>query len=106
MEKILSELKPKEKGKAMSEIVSVVKMEIGQTGKIVEIHGGAGMSLKLENLGIRVGKEIKKLNQQAMRGPVVMAVGKSQVAIGFGMATRVLVEVGKEEENNENSSNG
>ncbi len=105
MEKILSELKPEGKGNAMSEIVSVVKMKIGQAGKVVEIHGGAGMSSRLENLGIRVGEEVKKLNQQAMRGPVVVAIGKSQVAIGFGMATKILVEI-VEEVFDENSSNG
>ncbi|MEW6608603.1 MAG: FeoA family protein [bacterium] len=90
----------------MHKSISLVQMKIGESGKIVEIQGGAGMSLKLENLGIRVGEEIKKVSQQAMRGPVVVAVGKSQVAVGFGMATRVLVEVEKEEGIDENSSNG
>lgn len=89
----------------MDKRVSLVQMEVGKSGKIVEIHGGEKMSLKLENLGIRVGEEIKKINQQALRGPVVVEVGKSQVAIGFGMATRVLVEM-PEEAIDENSSNG
>lgn len=77
----------------MDKRVSLAQMEVGKSGKIVEIHGGQEMSLKLENLGIRVGEEIKKVNQQALRGPVVVEVGKSQVAIGFGMATKVLIEI-------------
>ncbi len=89
----------------MDKRVSLVQMETGKRGKIVEIQGGAGMSLRLENLGIRVGEEVEKLSQQAMRGPVVVTIGKSQVAIGFGMATRVLVEM-PEEVVDESSSNG
>lgn len=90
----------------MDKRVSLVEMKVGESGEIVEIQGGTGMRLKLENLGIRVGEEIRKVSQQAMGGPVVVAVGKSQVAVGFGMATRVLVEVEKEEGIDENSSNG
>jgi len=69
----------------MDKKVSLVKMEIGTKGKIIEIHGGEEMSLKLERLGIRIGEEIKKISQQAMRGPVVVEEGKSKVAVGFGM---------------------
>jgi ferrous iron transport protein A len=72
---------------------SLVQMEIGDMGKIVEIHGGARMSSRLGNLGIRVGEGIKKVSQQAMRGPIIVAVGRSQVAIGFGMARNILVKI-------------
>ncbi|MEW6619912.1 MAG: FeoA family protein [bacterium] len=86
--------------------IFLVQMEIGERGRIIEIQGGARMSLRLENLGIRVGEEIKKISQQAMRGPAVVEAGKSQVAIGFGIASRILVEVEEGKEINENSSNG
>lgn len=80
----------------MDKIVSLVQMKIGISGKIVKIQGGTGISLKLENLGIKIGEEIKKVNQQAMHGPIVVVVGKSQVAVGFGMATKILLEVEEE----------
>ncbi|MDI6793334.1 MAG: FeoA family protein [bacterium] len=79
-----------------NEKVSLSDMKAGQTGVIVELHGRQGMISKLSTLGIRVGEKIKKISQQAMRGPVVVEVGRSQVAIGFGMAGRVLVEAAKE----------
>jgi Fe2+ transport system protein FeoA len=88
----------------MNKKVSLVKMEIGKTGKIIEIRGGEEMSLKLERLGIRIGEEIKKISQQAMHGPVVVEAGKSQVAVGFGMAAEVMVEI--KEAIDENTSNG
>lgn len=73
--------------------VSLVEMRAGESGRIVEIEGGYGMIRKLETLGIRLGKEIRKLSGQLMRGPVMIQVGNTQVGIGFGMASRILVEV-------------
>lgn len=89
----------------MDKKLFLVQMEIGRKGKIAEIIGGEKMSLKLERLGIMVGKEIKKVSQQAMRGPVVVEVGKSQIAVGFGLASAVMVEV-IQEADNENPSCG
>ncbi len=79
----------------MAKRISLVEMRVGETGKIVEIQGGHGMARRLETLGIRIGKEVKKLSGQLMRGPILIQAGNTQVGIGFGMARRVLVEVDK-----------
>lgn len=71
-------------------------MRSGQRGKIVEINGGAGLAQKLEALGIRTGKEITKVSEQLMRGPVLLQYNQTQAALGFGMASKVLVEVNGE----------
>ena len=76
--------------------VSLLQMRPGQRGKIVEINGGYGLAHKLEALGIRTGKEITKISEQLMRGPVLLQQGHTQAALGFGMASKVLVEVGGE----------
>lgn len=78
--------------------VTLNKMKADQTGVVVELQGGSRMLSKLSTLGIRIGGKIKKISQQAMGGPAVVVVGRSQVAIGFGMATRILVEVEEEKE--------
>lgn len=77
--------------------VSLVQMRSGQKGRIVEINGGAGLACKLDALGIRTGKEIKKISEQLMRGPVLLQQGHTQAALGFGMASKVLVEVNGED---------
>ena len=61
-------------------------------GKVTDIRGGHGMLRRLEALGIRQGVTIKKVSAQFMRGPLVVRVGNTQAAIGFGMARHVLVE--------------
>jgi len=75
------------------EIISLARMSPGQAGMIVQIDGGRGLSSRLDGLGIRVGKKITKVSGQLMRGPVLLRQDNIQVALGFGMACRVLVEV-------------
>ncbi len=78
--------------------VSLAQMQAGQRGKIVEINGGYGLARKLDALGIRVGKEVTKVSAQWMRGPVLLRQDNTQAALGFGMASKVLVELsGKDE---------
>ena len=73
--------------------VSVAQMRAGQRGKIVEINGGHGLARKLDALGIRAGKKITKISAQWMRGPVLVRQNHTQIALGFGMASKVLVEL-------------
>jgi len=73
--------------------ISLAQMRSGQRGKIVEINGGYGLARKLDALGIRVGKEITKVSAQWMRGPVLLRQDNTQAAVGFGMASKVLVEL-------------
>ncbi|KPL14272.1 iron transporter FeoA [candidate division WOR_3 bacterium SM1_77] len=67
-------------------------MHAGETGKVVEVNGGHGFKKRLEAMGIRPGMKITKISGQIMRGPVIVKVGTAQIAIGFGMARRVVVE--------------
>ncbi|NSW92723.1 MAG: ferrous iron transport protein A [Firmicutes bacterium] len=68
-------------------------MRNAQSGTIVSIYGGIGMLRRLEALGIRVGGKITKKSALIGRGPVIIAVGNTEIAVGYGMASRILVEV-------------
>ena len=68
-------------------------MQIGQSGVVVQIQGGHGLVNRLNSLGIRPGKRITKVSSMIMRGPVTIEVDRAQVAIGFGMANRIIVEL-------------
>lgn len=72
---------------------SLAQMGAGQTGIIHDIQGGHGMRTKLEAMGIRPGVRITKVSGQIMRGPIIVRAGKTQVAIGFGMARKVFVSI-------------
>ena len=72
--------------------VTLAQMQNSQSGVVVEIRGGHGMVNRLSALGIRPGKRITKLGGGFMRGPVTVQVDRAQVAIGFGMARRIILE--------------
>jgi ferrous iron transport protein A len=72
---------------------TVAQMRTGDKGRIIEIAGGYGLTRRLEALGIRPGKKITKVSSMLMRGPVTIQVDGVQVAIGFGMARRILIEL-------------
>ena len=71
---------------------TLARMRTGQGGKVIQIKGGFGMANRLSALGIRPGKRITKISNMFMRGPVTVQVDRARVAIGFGMATRIIVE--------------
>jgi ferrous iron transport protein A len=74
-------------------MISLREMKEGEAGRVVEIQGGREVKGRLEALGIRVGVRLKKTGQQIMGGPVMVEVGRTQVAVGFGMAGKVFVEL-------------
>lgn len=68
-------------------------MKSGEKGNVADIRGGHRMLRRLEALGIRPGVAITKVSAQFMRGPVIVRVGNTQAALGFGMARHVFVEI-------------
>jgi len=72
--------------------VPLTRIQAGQEGIIVRIEGGTRLINRLAALGIRPAKRITKVSSAIMRGPVTIKVDRTQVAIGFGMASRIMVE--------------
>jgi len=64
-----------------------------QTSSVKEKGGCYGVIHRLEALGIRPGKKITKISAHFWRGPVTVIVDKTKIAIGHGMAQKIVVEV-------------
>ena len=73
--------------------VTVDRMRAGERGVVVSISGGWGMARRLEQLGLRPGKTLTKVSSQFMAGPVTVMVDSRQVAMGRGIASRILLDV-------------
>lgn len=73
--------------------ITLISMKNAQSGIVVAVKGGKGMINKLESLGIRLGVRITKKSAVIGGGPVIIGVGNTELAIGHGMASRILVEV-------------
>ena len=72
--------------------MDITNMKTGERGIIKSILGGYGLTKRLSAMGIREGVEITKVSAQWMGGPVVIRIGNTQVAIGYGMAKKIIVE--------------
>ena len=74
-------------------MLSLAQLLSGQSDKVISIEGGMGFRQRLENLGIRKGVMIKKAKGMSAYGPIVVKVGSAQIALGRGMASKVIIEV-------------
>jgi ferrous iron transport protein A len=74
-------------------VLPLTQIEAGSSGTIIEIQGGRGIVSRLNALGVIPGKKITKISAMMMRGPVVFRVNNTEIAIGFGMARKVMVEL-------------
>ena len=78
------------------------QLACGDAAQIASIDGGLGIRRRLEALGIYPGDRVKMIQVSAFRGPVLVETGVRRLAIGRGVARRVLVHapaaVGRGEE--------
>jgi ferrous iron transport protein A len=63
-----------------------------ETGTVIEIQGGQGLANRLNSLGIIPGKKVTKKGSMMLRGPVTVQINRSLIAIGYGMAQKIIVE--------------
>lgn len=70
---------------------------------VVRIEGGRHLASRLHNLGILPGKRIRKLGTMPGSGPVMVDCDGVRIALGRGMAERVIVQPLREAEKAEES---
>ncbi len=73
-------------------VMPLVSANAGESVRVVDVLGGHGLASRLEALGIRPGTSIIKRSEMFMRGPVTVEAHGAQIAIGYGMASKILVE--------------
>lgn len=74
-------------------LIPLTEMRRGQSGVVRELHGGSEFAQKLASLGVRIGQGLTKVSSMVLNGPVVISIHKRHIAIGFGMARRIVVEI-------------
>lgn len=74
-------------------MITLKNLKTGKNAIVREITGGIGLKRRLESLNIRVGKNIRKVSTLPFRGPIIIEVDNCKIAIGRGMAGKILVEV-------------
>ncbi|MCF8000796.1 MAG: ferrous iron transport protein A [Halanaerobiales bacterium] len=75
-------------------IISLADLKAGKKGEVFSFKGGKKLKKKLDSLGIRKGKQIKKVSDMVLKGPITIQIdNSSRVAIGRGMAEKIMVKV-------------
>ena len=77
----------------LSPKLTLLSMRENEAGYIFEVSGSAEFQGKLKAMGLYTGRHILKRSPEKSRGPVVVEVMGTKVALGRGMAARVSVKV-------------
>lgn len=72
--------------------ISLVQIKANHKGKIIEILGSPNLQNRLMSLGVYKGKEVSKLSHIGLKGPVVIKAGRSVLALGHSVASKIIVE--------------
>ncbi len=59
---------------------------------VAEIRGGRGLVRRLADMGLTPGTTLKVINSQ-MPGPILIDLRGSRLALGHGVALKVMVEI-------------
>ncbi|MDD5079744.1 MAG: FeoA family protein [Candidatus Omnitrophica bacterium] len=73
--------------------IDLTQLQPRETGIVKEIQGGHGLVSKLQSMGLRPGKKVTKVSSHFWHGPQTLEIDNMQIAVGFGMAKRIFIEV-------------
>lgn len=68
------------------------RVEPNKEVRLIAIEGGKKMKKRLADLGLNIGATIKVIRKSG-QGPLILAVKESRLAIGDGMASKIIVEL-------------
>ena len=67
------------------------EMEYEEEGTVTDIEGT--LRKKVAGMGIRVGKKLKMITKQPVKGPVVVVVDEANTSLGLNIAEKIIVEM-------------
>lgn len=73
-------------------MVKLIDIPSGVASKIAALTDHGPLSRRLNALGLRPGAEVVVLRRTPLGGPLVVAVGRTQVSLRRGVAATVLLE--------------
>lgn len=86
-----------EVGKRKENLVALSDLKEGQFGKVFFIRGGHNVLQRLLDMGLTPGTRISVVKAAPFEGPVEVAVRSSKLALGRGIASKVFVDMEKQE---------
>lgn len=75
---------------------TLAELQPGESAEIVALNGGEGFRARLRAMGLAEGRTVRKFSRIRWGGPIVVIVDRAQVAVGRGMAKKIVVRVADE----------
>ena len=64
----------------------------GQEVELLAVHGGWGIRRRLAEMGLNPGVKIRVMQSNFWGGPIIVAVRDTRLALGRGMAHKIMVK--------------
>jgi len=74
----------------LNRVMRLAELMPGQAGRVVYLTGGYGFMRRLTDMGLTPGVLVRVLKNDV--GPIVVEVRGIRLALGRGVASRILVE--------------
>lgn len=72
--------------------MTLIQVKSGQMVRILSVKGGVGLEHKLRQLGLVPGDNALVLRHAPLGGPILVEVDGRSIALGRGVASKILVE--------------
>jgi len=79
--------------KELKAAIPLALLSVGEEGEIVGMRGGRGMVQRLSEMGFTNSTRVKVLSSSSP-GPVLVGVRDARVALGRGIAMKIMVNLG------------
>jgi len=67
------------------------EMAYGEEGIVLKIE--EDLRQKIAGVGIRIGKKLKMMTKEPLKGPVVVMVDEAKTSLGLSVADKIIMEV-------------
>jgi len=71
----------------------LAELKPGEIAEIIALNGGDEFQSRLRAMGLAEGQTVRKLSRIRWGGPIVLLVNRAQVAVGRGMARKIVIRV-------------
>jgi Fe2+ transport system protein FeoA len=70
---------------------SLEELSVGAKAKVIRLQGGFGFQQQVQDLGLEIGRVLQKVRHTGT-GPILIEFGSHTVAVGRGIARRIIVD--------------
>jgi ferrous iron transport protein A len=80
-------------GRVLHPMMALDTVDVKKKARVIMIDGGHRVRAHLQTLGIHIGDWLTVVERAPFRGPVLIEVNGSRLALGRGIASKIRVEI-------------